>query len=126
LVQEEKADWLFGYKPAQRYGFSIRYSGIDTLIYARFITVLLKRPMAYSTEQIKEVWISTHKTARAASNWLTLLVNGITHNGPIPEVLAECVEIIAKRCKRACPKRDLNHGLYQFGVLPLVDIQTID
>jgi hypothetical protein len=82
--------------------------------------------MVYSTEQINEVWISTHKTARAASNWLTLLVNGIIQNRPIPEVLAECVEIIAKLCKRACPKRDLNHGLYQFGVLPLVDIQTID
>jgi hypothetical protein len=93
---------------------------VDTLIYASFITVLLKRLMAYSTEQIKAVWISTHKTARAASNWLALLVNGINQNMSITQVLRECVEIIAKLCKRACPKRDLDHGLYQFGVLPLV------
>jgi hypothetical protein len=82
--------------------------------------------MAYSTEQLKAVWISTHKTGRAASNWLTLLVNGIVKLRPISEVLGDCVEIIAKLCKRACPERDLQHGLYQFGVLPLVDIQTID
>lgn len=99
---------------------------VDTLIYASFITVLLKRLMAYSTEQLKSIWISTHKTARAASNWLTLLVNGILQDRLISEVLGECVEIIAKLCQRAQPKRDLKHGLYQFGVLPLVDNYTID
>ena len=32
---------------------------VDTLIYASFITVLLKKLMAHTTEQIKETWIST-------------------------------------------------------------------
>jgi hypothetical protein len=94
----KKTGWLFGYKPAKRYDPGIRYCG-----YAGSITVLLKRLMAYSAEQIKEVWISTHKTGRAASNWLTLLVNGIVQHRTISQVLSKCVEIIAKLCKRACP-----------------------
>ena len=95
---------------------------VDTLIYASFITVLLKRLMAHSTEQIKEIWISTQKTARAASNWLTILVNGLIQASPITQVLEACIEIIAKLCHRAHPERDLANGLYQFGVSPLVDI----
>jgi IS4 transposase len=40
---------------------------VKTLIYASFITVLLKRLLSLSTEQLKSLWISTHKTARTAS-----------------------------------------------------------
>jgi transposase len=50
---------------------------VSTLIYASFITVLLKRLMAYSTKALKSLWISTQKTARTASSWLSLLVLGI-------------------------------------------------
>ena len=82
--------------------------------------------MAHSTEQIKEAWISTQKTARAASNWLTILVNGLIQASPITQVLEACIEIIAKLCHRAHPERDSADGLYQFGVSPLPDIRTID
>jgi hypothetical protein len=47
------------------------------LIYRNFITVLLKRFLAFSTEQLKSLWISTQKTGRTASDWLKLLVSGI-------------------------------------------------
>ncbi|MBL4941722.1 MAG: IS4 family transposase [Colwellia sp.] len=99
---------------------------VKTLIYASFITVLLKRLLAFSTEQLKSLWISTQKTARAASDWLKLLVNGIVRGEPITDVLREIVDIIGRLCQRAHPKRDLKHGLYQFGVLPVADIYSID
>jgi len=36
--------------------------------------------------------------------------------------LLHLIDMIAKLCKRAHPKRDLKDGLYQFGVISLVDI----
>jgi len=99
---------------------------VKTLIYASFITVLLKRLLAFSTEQIKSVYISTQKTGRAASDWLKLLINGIVQKRSIIEVLNEVVDIISRLCQRAHPKRDLKDGLYQFGVLPVADIHSID
>jgi len=99
---------------------------VKTLIYASFITVLLKRLLAFSTEQLKSLWISTQKTGRAASDWLKLLVSGIVQRKPMADVLEEVVDMIARLCQRAHPKRDLKHGLYQFGVLPMADICTYE
>ena len=105
--------------------FSTENSNIvKTLIYASFITVLLKRLLAHSTELLKSLWISSHKTARAASDWLKLLVNGIVTQQSMPEILGEVTDIIGRLCQRAHPKRDFKHGLYQFGVLPVADIYT--
>jgi hypothetical protein len=99
---------------------------VKTLIYRSFITVLLKRFLAFSTEQLKSLWISTQKTGRAASDWLKLLVGGIVQRKPIVDVLVEVVDMIARLCQRAHPKRDLKHGLYQFGGLPMADICTYE
>ncbi|PCI62790.1 MAG: hypothetical protein COB35_02515 [Gammaproteobacteria bacterium] len=98
---------------------------VKTLIYASFITALLKRLLAHSTERLKLLWISSHKTARAASDWLKLLINGIVRQQSMPDILGEVTNIIGRLCQRAHPKRDLKHGLYQFGVLPVADICTI-
>jgi hypothetical protein len=96
---------------------------VSPLIYASFITVLLKRLMAYSTEALKSLWISTQKTARTASNWLSLLlVVHVIQGLPMMAALTECIDTIAKLCERAHPKRDLKDGLYQFGVISLVKI----
>jgi hypothetical protein len=99
---------------------------VNTLIYASFTTVLLKRFLAFSTEQLKSLWISTQKTGRGASDWLKLLVSGIVQRKSIVDVLVEVVDIIARLCQRVHPKRDLKHGLYQFGVLPMADICTCE
>lgn len=99
---------------------------VKSLIYASFITVLLKRLLAYSTDLIKSVYISTQKTGRAATDWLKLLINGIVQRRSIQEVLKEVVDIISRLCQRAHPKRDLKKGLYQFGVFPMADIYSID
>jgi hypothetical protein len=99
---------------------------VKTLIYASFITVLLKRLLSFSTEQLKSLWISTHKTARTASDWLKQLIQGIARRDPILDVISEVIEIIGRLCQRAHPKRDLKFGLYQFGVLPVADIYTND
>ena len=99
---------------------------VTTLIYASFITVLLKRLLSFSTEQLKSLWISTHKTARAASDWLKLLINGIVSREPVVDILKEVIDVIGKLCQRAHPKRDIKCGLYQFGVLPVADIYTDD
>jgi len=93
---------------------------VSTLIYASFITVLLKRLMAYSTEALKLLWISTQKTARAAPNWLSLMTSKMSQGDSIQSVLYECIEMIAKLCERSHPRRDLKDGLYQFGVVSLV------
>jgi len=99
---------------------------VKTLIYASFITVLLKRLLSFSTEQLKSLWISSHKTARTASDWLKLLTQGIARREEIVDVLSEVIDIIGRLCQRAHPKRDKKFGLYQFGVLPVADIYTID
>ena len=99
---------------------------VRTLIYASFITVLLKRLMAYSTESLKSLWISTQKTARTAANWLSLMVNEISQGHSLKNVLHKCVEMISTLCRRAHPKRDLKEGLYQFGVISLVDNRPSD
>jgi hypothetical protein len=78
--------------------------------------------MAYSTESLKSCWISTQKTARAAPHWLLLMVAKISEGVSLKEVLSECIDMIAKLCKRAHPERDFKDGLYQFGVIFLVDI----
>jgi hypothetical protein len=36
--------------------------------------------------------------------------------------LTECIDTIAKLCERVHPKRDFKGGLYQFGVISLVNI----
>jgi hypothetical protein len=41
---------------------------------------------------------------------------------PVMAALTECIDTIAKLCERAHPKRDLKDGLYQFGVISLVNI----
>ena len=99
---------------------------VKTLIYGSFITVLLKRLLAFSTEQLKSVWISPHKTARTASDWLKLLTQGIARREEIVVVLSEVIDIIGRLCQRSHPKRDKKFGLYQFGVLPVADIYTTD
>ena len=99
---------------------------VKTLIYGSFITVLLKRLLAFSTEQLKSLWISPHKTARTAADWLKLLIQGIARREEITDVLSEVIDIIGKLCQRAHPKRDKRFGLYQFGVLPVADIYTTD
>ena len=94
---------------------------VTTLIYASFITVLLKRLMAHSTELLKSLWISTQKTARTAPHWLSFMVNEISRGHSIKNILYECVEMISRLCERAHPKRDLEDGLYQYGVISLVN-----
>lgn len=94
---------------------------VMTLIYASFITVLLKKLMAYSTEALKSLWISTQTTARTAPNWLSFMVNKISQGTQVKNVLQQCVEMISKLCERAHPKRDLKDGLDQFGVIYLID-----
>ena len=78
--------------------------------------------MAYSTEALKSCLISTQKTSRTAPYWLSLMVEKISEGVSLKEVLSECIDMIVKLCKRAHPKRDLKDGLYQFGVISLVDI----
>lgn len=98
---------------------------VKTLIYASFITVLLKRLMAYSTELLKSLWISTQKTARTAPSWLSLMAQKIMQSGQLTQdVLLKSVEMISRLCQRAHPKRDLKDGLYQFGVISLVENHT--
>jgi transposase len=99
---------------------------VKTLIYPSFITVLLKRLLSFNTEQLKSLWISTHKTARTASDWLKQLIQGIARRDPILDVISEVIKIIGRLYQRAHPKRDLKFGLYQFGVLPVADIYTND
>jgi hypothetical protein len=50
------------------------------------------------------------------------MVGGISKGVLLQEVLSECIDMIVKLCERAHPKRDLKDGLYQFGVISLVDI----
>jgi hypothetical protein len=78
--------------------------------------------MAYSTEALKSLWISTQKTARTASSWLSLLVVQVSQGLPMMAALTECIDTIAKLCERVHPKRDFKGGLYQFGVISLVNI----
>ena len=99
---------------------------VNTLVYSSLITVLLKRLLAFSTEQLKFLWISTQKTGRAAPDWLKLLISGIVQKKPLTDVLSEVIDMIARLCQRAHPKRDLKHGLYQFGVLTMADICTCE
>lgn len=94
---------------------------VCTLIYASFITMLLKRMMAFATEALKSLWISTQKVARSAPTWLSHLVNKLSQHNEVTTALQDCVELISKLCPRAHPKRDLKDGLYQFGVVSLVD-----
>ncbi|KAB7738385.1 IS4 family transposase [Parvibaculum sedimenti] len=99
---------------------------VCALIYASFITVLLKRMMAFATEALKSLWISTQKVARSAPIWLSLLVNKLSQHHAVAIAVEECVELISKLCPRAHPKRDLKDGLYQFGVTSLVENNGID
>jgi hypothetical protein len=94
---------------------------VTTLIYGGFSTVLLKRLMAFSTEALKSLWISTQKTARSELNWLSLMASKISQGDSIECVLYECIEMIAKLCEQAHPKRDLKNELYQFSVISLVE-----
>ena len=81
--------------------------------------------MAYSTELLKSLWISTQKTARTAPSWLSLMAQKIMQSGQLTQdVLLKSVEMISRLCQRAHPKRDLKDGLYQFGVISLVENHT--
>jgi hypothetical protein len=62
------------------------------------------------------------KTARTAPHWLSLMVERISEGVSLKEILSECIDMIAKLCKRAHPKRDLKDGPYQFCVISLGDI----
>ena len=99
---------------------------VITLIYASFITLLLKRLLAFGTELIKSVCISTHKTARAAIDWLKLLTTNISKKVNLEKIVSKVVNIISILCKRSHPKRDFEDGLYQFGVEPMNNIYMID
>lgn len=99
---------------------------VTTLIYASFITVLLKRLLAFGTELLKSVCISTQKTARSASEWLKLLVSNIAKQVNLLKTVCEVVDIISNLCRRSHPKRDFKDGLYQFGVEPLANICIVD
>lgn len=98
---------------------------VTTLIYASFITVLLKRLLAFGTELLKSVCISTQKTARSASDWLKLLVSNIAKQVNLLKTVCEVVDIISNLCRRSHPKRDFKDGLYQFGVEPVANICII-
>ena len=99
---------------------------VASLIYASMITVLLKRLLAFGTELLKSVCISTQKTARTAVDWLKLLVSNIVKLENPEKAVSIVVDIISTICKRSHPKRDFEDGLYQFGVEPVINICTID
>jgi hypothetical protein len=129
VVERYRLRWQIAllFKELKSYGNLKKFSTsnediVSTLIYASFMTVLLKRLMAYSTEALKTLWISTQKTARTASSWLSLLVVHVSQGLSIMTALTECINTIAKLCERVHPKRDLKDGLYQFGVISLVNI----
>lgn len=89
---------------------------IGTLIYASFITVLLKRLLAFGTELLKSVCISTQKTSRTAIDWLKILTSEVATSVNLEKTVGMIVDIISIICKRSYPKRDFEDGLYQFGV----------
>jgi hypothetical protein len=49
--------------------------------------MLLKKLMAHSTELLEFLWISTQKTARAAPNWLSFMVDQISRGHLIKSIL---------------------------------------
>ena len=112
VVERYRLRWqiVLLFKELKSYGNLKKFSTsnkdiVSTLIYASFMTVLLKRLMAYSTETLKSLWISTQKTARTASSWLSLLVVHVSQGLPVMAALTEFIDTIAKLCERTILKR---------------------
>ena len=94
---------------------------VEGLIWAAIAAAALKRFLAYMTQLLAEVPMSTRKVAMCAVHVLGAIIRAL-QSGDVPGLYAAleaAVTYLACHAQRAHPKRDRHRGRSQLGLEPL-------
>ena len=95
---------------------------MEGLIWASLLSLLVKRSIAFSTESLKQVEISTFMVAKNTQGWFYPLMESILQQMPhdIKTTWYWAVEHLSRYAKRASPLKDRQTGRLQYGVEPAI------
>jgi hypothetical protein len=95
---------------------------VEGLIWAAIAAAVLKRFLAYMTQILAEVPMSTRKVAMCAGPVLGEIVQALKAGdvGRLYTALEAAITYLARHAQRAHPKRDRATGRSQLGLEPLV------
>ena len=96
----------------------------EGLIWAAIAAAAMKRYLAYMTQVLRAVEISTRKAAMCAHHVLTDLFRVLVSqsHGNLHGTLHTAIEYLANNATRAHPKRERRTGRLQFGIVPILNI----
>jgi hypothetical protein len=94
---------------------------MEGLIWASLLSLLVKRRIGFSVQQIAGVELSTFMVAKNTQGWFYPLMELITQNmlSKLKKKWKSTINFLSKYAKRAHPDRDKKTGRLQYGLNPI-------
>lgn len=91
---------------------------MEGLVWASLLSLLVKRIIALTVEQLKHIELSTFMVAKNTQGWFYQLMNALTKQSYslITKAWSITLNFLSKYAKRANPDRDKKSGRLQFGI----------
>lgn len=91
---------------------------VEGLIWSSLIALILKRYIAGTVQQLRNVWLSWQKVAKTASYWLLDIMKALSAGcrSALSAAFDAAGDYLQVNAQRAHPKRDGKTGLTQYGL----------
>lgn len=95
---------------------------MEGLVWASLLTLLVKRRIGFSVQQLVGVELSTFMVAKNTQGWFYQLMESITQGviSTLKTTWQKAIDFLSKYAQRANPKRDKEKGRLQCGLNPII------
>ena len=95
---------------------------MEGLVWVSLLSLLIKRRIGFSVQQLTGVELSTFMVAKNTQGWFYPLMESITQNAlpQLKKTWLKTVNFLSRYAKRAAPDRDKKTGRLQYGLNPVI------
>ena len=95
---------------------------MEGLVWVSLLSLLVKRRVGFSVQQLSGVELSTFMVAKNTQGWFYPLMESITQNAlsQLEKTWRRTIRFLSKYAKRAAPDRDKKTGRLQYGLTPIM------
>ena len=95
---------------------------MEGLVWASLLTLLVKRQIGFSAQQLSGVELSTFMVAKNTQGWFYQLMESITQGviSTLKKAWQKAINFLSKYAQRANPTRDKERGRLQCGLHPII------
>ena len=95
---------------------------MEGLVWVSLLSLLVKRRIRFSVQQLTGVELSTFMAAKNTQGWFYPLMESITQNmlSQLKQTWRSTISFLSKYARRADPERDKKTGRLQYGLNPII------